>query len=313
MIHLKALPLKLKRLLKIFTLVLAMSSFFYHSACWAVTKQTPTASKTTVKKVAHKKLNKKIHHYKVHAKHHVKKIEAEPEDELEAETDEPAQPLKQVENVKPVVTKKPGFVAAVEKHVVDFVRTTVTTLRYSDYKLGGKKFDPARGIYVVDCSNFVDRVLQNVSPRAYTSLVNATGSDSPATQHYYDFFSELSDSNETYWNKVNFVDDLRPGDILVFRYKNSRGRETGGHVMVVMGKPMRGDNNVYYVRVADSANSGHSQDTRQRNEAGIGIGTLLLKVNPHTGKPAAYAWGVGSYWNSRVKVAMARPMDAELA
>jgi cell wall-associated NlpC family hydrolase len=202
-------------------------------------------------------------------------------------------------------------VAMHQKHLVNFVDKTVSTLHYSDYKLGGKKFDPLHGVYVLDCSNFVDHILQTVSPNAFSTLVNATGADSPSTQHYYDFFTELNSNTDSgnFWNKINSVEQLRPGDILVFRYKNSRGNATGGgHVMVVMDTPTN-DSNVFFVRVADSAPSRHSQDTRQIHEGGIGIGTLLLKVNPITGRPNAYAWGMGGYWNKNVNFAMARPLD----
>jgi hypothetical protein len=218
----------------------------------------------------------------------------------------PANLIKSAEIIPTV--QHTSFAASLEKHLVNFVHKTVATLRYSDYKLGGRKFDTSRGVYIVDCSSFVDHILQRVSPRAYLSLVNATGADTPATQHYYEFFTELSSGPDNFWNKVEAVEQLRPGDILVFRYKNSRGSETGGHVMVVMDKPTQ-DSDVFFVRVADSAPSRHSQDTRQRNEAGIGIGTLVLKVNPRTGRPAAYAWGLGGLWNKNVNFAMARPID----
>ena len=197
-----------------------------------------------------------------------------------------------------------------QKHLVNFVDKTVSTLHYSDYKLGGKKFDSQHGVYVLDCSNFVDHILQSASPGAYSTLVNATGADSPSTQHYYDFFTELNKTEPgNFWNKINSVEQLRAGDILVFRYKNSRSGETGGHVMMVMDTPTN-DSNVFFVRVADSAPSRHSQDTRQIHEGGIGIGTLLLKVNPLTGKPNAYAWGMGGFWNKNVNFAMARPLDS---
>ena len=121
------------------------------------------------------------------------------------------------------------------------------------------------------------------------------------------FFSKIHKIDSRF---VSFLDveKLQPGDILVFRYKNSRGTETGGHVMVVMDKPERASD-VYFVRVADSAPSRHSEDTRHINESGIGIGTLLLKANPKTGKPSAFAWGVNGYWNKNVKFAMARPIE----
>ncbi len=201
----------------------------------------------------------------------------------------------------------PGLVSSVKKDVVNFVKKTVNTLRYSSYKFGGKRFDPERGVYIVDCSNFVDHILQNVYPDAYSNLVNSAGADTPASQHYFNFFHELGEESGGHWNKINYLDQLQPGDILVFRYKNSHGAETGGHVMVVMEKPEHAGD-VYFVRIADSAPSRHSEDTRHLNESGIGIGTLLLKANIY-GQPSAFAWGVNSYWNKNVKFAMARPVE----
>jgi hypothetical protein len=195
-----------------------------------------------------------------------------------------------------------------DTHLADFAGKTVANLNYSSYKLGGKRFDPKQGVYILDCSNFVDHLLQEASPRAYSSLVSATGADTPASQQYYNFFKELADDTDSYWNKIEDIEQLRAGDILVFRYKNSRGVQTGGHVMVVMNTPLH-DSNVYLVRVADSAPTRHSEDTRQHDESGIGIGTLLLKSNPKTGKPSAYAWGLDGYWNKNVNIAMARPVE----
>jgi cell wall-associated NlpC family hydrolase len=201
-----------------------------------------------------------------------------------------------------------GSSSSNDKLVVHFVDKTVSNLHYSSYKLGGKRFDPNRGVYVLDCSSFVAHVLQEASPNAYISLVNATGADAPASQHYYDFFKELSSDSDSYWSKVSNVGDLRAGDILVFRYKNRHGIQTGGHVMVVMNKPIQ-DDDVYLVRVADSAPSRHSEDTRSSRSSGVGIGTLVLQANSRTGQPSAYAWGLDSYWNKNVNIAMARPKD----
>ncbi|MES2218526.1 MAG: hypothetical protein V4501_08940 [Pseudomonadota bacterium] len=214
----------------------------------------------------------------------------------------------------PAYYNKPDYTIPVpvtvsQKHLVNFVDKTVSTLQYSDYKLGGTKFDPSHGVYVLDCSNFVDHILQTASPLAYSRLVSATGAVAPSTQHYYDFFKDLEADQGNFWQGVNSVEQLRPGDILVFRYKHSHGGSTGGgHVMVVMDTPKR-NTNVFLVRVADSAPSRHSLDTRQIHEGGIGIGTLLLKVNPLTGSPNAYAWVMGGYWNKNVNFAMARPLD----
>ncbi|HEX4045117.1 MAG TPA: hypothetical protein VHZ76_05570 [Gammaproteobacteria bacterium] len=196
---------------------------------------------------------------------------------------------------------------SIKQRLANFIHKTIATLHHSTYKLGGSQFDATKGIYVIDCSRYVGRILQTIYPHAYSSLVRATRVDGPASQHYYDFFTQLDDHPKHYWNKINSVDELETGDILVFRYKNRVGNETGGHVMIVMNKPMR-DKDVFLVQITDSAASGHSQDTRLPRVSGIGIGTLLLKVNPMTDEPYAFAWRVGSKWEKNVSIAMARPI-----
>jgi cell wall-associated NlpC family hydrolase len=210
--------------------------------------------------------------------------------------------------VTTTTTEHPSLISTIQQRLVNYVYKTVDTLNYNNYKFGGTRFDSRHGVYVLDCSSYVDHLLEQATPNAYFSLVNSTGADKPTTQHYYDFFTDLTSDNNYYWNKVEDVDQLRAGDILVFRYTNHMGNQTGGHVVVVMDKPIR-DTNVFFLRVADSAHSRHSQDTRQRHESGIGIGTMLLKVNPKTGQPSAVAWGVGGYWNKNVNFAMARPLN----
>ena len=95
----------------------------------------------------------------------------------------------------------------------------------------------------------------------------------------------------------------------MFRYRNTRGNETSGHVMIVMNKPIL-DEDGFLVRVSDSAPHGHSKDTRSVSHSGIGIGTLLLKVNPETDKPNAYAWKIGAHFKKNVAFAMARPVNS---
>jgi cell wall-associated NlpC family hydrolase len=199
------------------------------------------------------------------------------------------------------------FISSLGQHMVNLVHSTIATLSYTAYKLGGTHFDRSNGVYVLDCSDYVDHLLQTANPLAYHSLVNSTGTDKPTSAHYYDFFTGLTYKRRHYWNKVEDVKELQPGDILVFRNKRVSHTGASGHVMVVMDKPTRVQN-AFIVRVTDSASSGHSQDTRSPHTSGIGIGTMQLKVNPENGHPSAYAWKLGSAWEKRVNFAMARPV-----
>jgi cell wall-associated NlpC family hydrolase len=200
--------------------------------------------------------------------------------------------------------------ATLKERLVNLVHKTIDNVHYTAYKWGGSHFDPSKGVYIVDCSNYVDHLLQTTCPRAYRSLVNSSGSTQPTSRHYYNFFTQLSTKHPYNWDKVQKVDHLRPGDILVFRYQQAHGTARVGHVMVVMNKPVR-QSKGYLVRVADSASIGHTHDTRLPYETGIGMGTLLLKVNQKNGQPSAYAWTIGSNWKRNVKFAMARPIDTQ--
>lgn len=199
---------------------------------------------------------------------------------------------------------------ATPKHVTAFAHKTVTTLHYSSYRFGGNRFDLQRGIYMLDCSGYVDNLLNKSAPRAYSTLAQWSGSYKPNSEHYYNFFNRIANQGGyDSWDVVENTKALQPGDILVFRYKNGRGKSRGGHVMLVMGKQLIENSDVVKVRVADSAETGHSADTRG-SHSGIGIGTLLLKINPNTGRPYAFAWRMNSPWNTRVNIAMGRPVDA---
>ncbi len=219
-------------------------------------------------------------------------------------------PNRKPDTVIPEETPTPhrSFAASIGQRLVSFVHKTVDTIRYSAYKLGGTHFDPSRGIYIVDCSTYVDNILEEVYPRAYSSLVNSVGTDKPTSQHYYDFFNGLNNRSRHYWNKVDDAAQLQAGDILVFRYKQPHKALTQGHVMVVMDTPTR-FHNAISLQVADSAPVGHSNDTRESHVSGIGIGTMLLKINPRTGEPSAYAWKENSSWKGHVHFAMARPRE----
>lgn len=195
--------------------------------------------------------------------------------------------------------------------LVGLVHKTVSTLHFSRYRLGGTYFNPLRGVYMVDCSEYVDRMLHNADPHAYFSLLHASGTEKPTSLDYYDLFSALPDEPWRDWQRVDNINDLEAGDILVFRFKNLEGRRAAGHVMIVMDPPLPADphSDVVAVRVSDSAPSGHSHDTRAPHTSGIGIGTLLLKIDPYTDRPLAYAWKYGAPWRTDSNFAMGRPVS----
>lgn len=196
-----------------------------------------------------------------------------------------------------------------KQNLVGLVHKTVSTLHFSRYKLGGTYFNQLKGVYLVDCSDYVDHLLHNANPRAYFSLLNVSRTEKPTSLDYYDLFSALPDETWRDWQRVNNINELEAGDILVFRFKNLEGRRAAGHVMIVMNPPIIQRPNIFAVRVSDSAPSGHSSDTRPPHKSGIGIGTLFIKVDPDTERPYAYAWKYGAPWRTDSNFAMGRPMS----
>jgi cell wall-associated NlpC family hydrolase len=304
-------------------LVLALTLFTLHPCFSATTqhhakKQTTQSTTQLKKKVRHPVVSKtkKKTATRVHKKSVVKKSRKKRSKQKENKTmthttktiKPAASDTAQVNTTDMTKTHLPGYLlTSIEKTLVAVVQKTIATVSYTAYKLGGTRIDTSRGIYIVDCSTYVDHVLKTVYPRAYTSLTRWSGSEKPTSNDYYHYFTNLS-STQLHWSTIDDVLELRPGDILVFRYKTKFGNNRGGHVMIVMDKPIQ-KADTFLVRVADSAPTGHSTDTRLPHASGIGIGTLLLKVDPKTYEPYAYAWKVGSRWDKNVTFAMARPID----
>lgn len=193
-----------------------------------------------------------------------------------------------------------------EHKIVKFIKHTVSNLTYSAYKLGAGHFDISRGVYIVDCSTYVDRILKATHPTAFSRLTSWSGTANPTTYDYYHYFKEVANGDHNNnWHLIDGVDNLRPGDVIVFRYK----KHTKGHIMILMEKPKKHDTNTYSLRVTDSAPVGHSRDTRSRRVSGVGIGTMLLKINSKSARPYAYAWQIGAPWKNNVAFAMARPVE----
>ncbi len=290
---------------KIMTLCFIIIALLYSIQCRATTPHhTETAhhSSKHTRNTQHPKHKTKKHtHTHVHSHKHTLhshiRLHTAPSHEIAETPDETLPP-----------EPPHSLMSSLGTRMVHFVQNTISTLRYTAYKLGGTHFDSSKGVYIIDCSDYVDHLLQASNPAAYSSLVHSTGSDKPTTEHYYNFFTGLTYKPRHYWNKIENVNELQPGDILVFR--NNKNSHTGvsGHVMVVMNKPTR-IQDAFMVRVTDSASSGHSQDTRQPHTSGIGIGTMQIKVNPDTGHPSAYAWKLGSSFEHHVNFAMARPSE----
>lgn len=293
----------------------------HHATHHKTTSHHEKKKETHTKHHASKHPAHTTHHHsnKKHEKSHTGKIEKTEKKEISKETkQEVSTPQEKTEkhhflhhyhfHNPHLIKASMDFAHTTKLHLVDLVHRAISALHFSRYRFGGTYFNLSRGIYEVDCSDYVDHLLRMAEPGAYHTLVASTHTEKPTSADYFRFFKNLPENPISGWQEIDNVADLKPGAILVFRYSDENDAP-GGHVMVVMDKPVPTyDGNAFAVRVSDSASSRHSNDTRSPHTSGIGIGTLMLKVDPHSGEPNAYAWTLNSGWKS-IEAAMAEPVS----
>jgi hypothetical protein len=126
------------------------------------------------------------------------------------------------------------------------------------------------GVWKLDCSYFVKQVVKKVSREHYDELPknNSTLRTALAADYYKLFKAiKLGKYNSSLWQVIDDMSLVQPGDIIAYAYGGSTHSDGGttGHVMVIMSGAHHSscsDSEQYWVWVADAANSGHYQDTR---------------------------------------------------
>lgn len=196
------------------------------------------------------------------------------------------------------------------RQVVERVDDALNGINLTYYVLGGDNWTDSTGVYKVDCTGFVNRMIEDASPSAYDELLEARDTTRPSASDYYSFFRTISfGTTENKWTRIEKVASLRPGDVVAWKYDVAPSSGSTGHAVVVVDVPVRDTrwSNVYRVRVADSAKSGHSTDNRGSSGSGVGAGYMLIRYSSETGRPYDYAWSTAGYWKGDASFAMARP------
>jgi hypothetical protein len=182
----------------------------------------------------------------------------------------------------------------------------LNAISYTYYQWSGDLFDAGDGVYGTDCTGYVDRIIEDAHPGSYDDI--AGGRTHLSADDYYNHLREISyGSSLGHWIRIEKLSSVKPGDVLVWKYKSSSTPSTG-HVMIAASKPVRDDrwSNVYKIRITDSARSGHSSDNRTSG-SGVGAGYLLFKVDSSSGRPYAYAWNLNGLWHTDAYIAIGRP------
>lgn len=171
-----------------------------------------------------------------------------------------------------------------------------SNMKSTEYVHPPYSVDDALGIYKFDCLGFADHVLMNADPAAYREIgrgVNAS------IESYSGYFSKLDTRtpNAAGWTKVAHPVDLQPGDICLWLKPSTFDV---GHMWIIAGEPKVNPkrNDEVLVRIFDSTEQHHSDDSRTGSTYSSGLGSGILgMMTDGEGNP------IGLYWEGGVSTA----------
>ena len=153
--------------------------------------------------------------------------------------------------------------------------------------------DPDTGTFLTDCSGFVSYVLDGIAPEHYGAIPRETGHAYPRAFEFFDYFASRAVHASRTWRRVERLSESCEGDLVAWREVRVREDHDSGHVFVVAEAPALVSARVWAVRVYDSSDVPHFDDSRVRSGAfagGVGTGTILIHVDGG-GKPIAFQFG----------------------
>jgi hypothetical protein len=166
----------------------------------------------------------------------------------------------------------------------------VNNLTQTDYQYT-ENIDVGAGVYDCDCNSFVGFVLQQVAPEHYARVPKETDQPRPRAFEYYEFFTSPGLETAGGWRRIHALSEARRGDIIAWRFPTITTGHDTGHVLFVAETPRELDPGVFAVRVYDSANTPHFDDTRGEDADqfpnGVGSGFINFQVDAD-GAPTAF-------------------------
>jgi hypothetical protein len=191
--------------------------------------------------------------------------------------------------------------------LVEAVRQMVAGVRETSYQ-HHSQIDASNGIYRLDCSEFVSLILERIAPKHYLELSIEPGRPQPRAKMYFSFFDKLKLEPRTGWRPIIKLAGVVPGDIVAWQKIGAGGRGDTGHVMIVAESAHRNQDGTFRVRVYDSSEIPHADDSRPAGSSGVGSGSVLFRVNEN-GAPIAFQFNPRLHWHSEpIAIARLEPM-----
>jgi hypothetical protein len=164
----------------------------------------------------------------------------------------------------------------------------VRNLKTNEYAFNKAQFDCDKGVAKADCSGFFNKTLERYLPHKYSSATKLLQKTRLNTSDYFEIINRPE--SHLPFQKVKQIDDLQPGDFIVWKYTEKQATSSHGHILLVLDKPKQTvEKDIYLIKIIDSALSGHFNDTRKTGTSGVGIGSVFIKTDKD-GQPTAYGW-----------------------
>jgi hypothetical protein len=183
-------------------------------------------------------------------------------------------------------------------HLASQAEFIVNTLKHTDYQ-SVADIHAEKGIYDCDCNGFVGFVLENAAPAHYALIPKEADQFRPRAFEYHDFFASLPAESSGGWHRIVQLSDARRGDILAWRFPEIEWGKHTGHVLFLAQTPSIDDAGNFRVRVYDSADQAHFEDTRATGEfpTGVGSGLIYFQVDA-AGEPTAFLFAPGKMYTT---------------
>jgi hypothetical protein len=184
----------------------------------------------------------------------------------------------------------------------------LAALRDTSYQVR-TEVDEAAGSFHYDCTGFLTYSLRRAAPRALAVVPVPQGRKHPRAETFWTVFEGLSGAPGEPWERIPTVQELAPGDVVAWLKDPESDTRASGHVVLVLAAPRPNPKRPgeWLVRVLDSCENPHADDTRVKGgDGGLGAGTLGL-LTDEAGQPFGYRWRGGeSKKEVRTRVNMAR-------
>ncbi len=151
--------------------------------------------------------------------------------------------------------------------------------------------DEKKGAYYCDCSGFVGYVLSRTVSKVDAKGPLHNGRKRPTAMEYEKFFAAAPSNagGDGRWQRVDWLTDARPGDVIAWRHEKPKPGNTG-HVVIVDQTPIVEKDGVVRVAVIDSTTLPSVDITGEKGKTGIGRRTMWFTVDKD-GLPHGYIRG----------------------